>query len=879
MPRPARAPVARERLLTRLGGPLAPVTIVSAPPGFGKTTLVAQLVSTRRDAVAWFQIDRLDSDPRRFVAHLIAAVQEEVPEFGADHLRDVLRREVGADHRDIVRFINAVSELHRPLILVIDDYHEVDNPAVHNLLAGLFDHQPAGLAIVMATRVEPPLPLARLRARAGLTEVGEQDLRFSDREALAFIREGLALDLEESLVTALNQRTEGWAAGLQLAGLSLRSTADAAAFIATFDSRDRLISDYLIQEVLDVQPPDVRQFLLATSILERMNASLAGAVVGVDDGQAILQSLERHNVFLVALDRQREWYRYHHFFADLLRRQLALQNPSLLAACHARASDWYAAHGLPGEAVDHALSIPDDERAAAILERDGWRMIAAMESRQVSAWANRIAEPTLFKTLNRLTVALTAHLLIGNDINRKWIDHAQQLARAGDTDGGWFANALAWARACALARDKHYADAARSLLSMVDPGETSASGSTRTLPSLGRAVAAYWRRDLELARGLLEHAMRVTLDASVGAMYFPAVLNLFEVLRLHGNAEEAALLLQQARLSAEKAGWAGTVGMGWLWYGDGERFYAANDLDAAAEAYRQAIDLTRFAGSNTVPLLATMRLAAIAHHRGDRAGALLTAHEVANTPHRRNASFISGLFDHRLVHMWLVLGRVDEAGRSLAPLALTADDEVDAAREEEHIEFARWLIDCRRGEAALPLLARMVAAAEAGGRSRSVVEIQTLLALARQQEGDIRKACVSLESAVQTAAGFRDHRLFLDAGADIIALLRRIREARRLKADAQWFVDALCGAARPSAAARHDELQASPQHAGEPLTRQELQVLRMLGTGYSNEEIGNALFISANTVKTHLKHVYEKLGVKNRSAAVSRAAALQLLKI
>jgi LuxR family maltose regulon positive regulatory protein len=468
--------------------------------------------------------------------------------------------------------------------------------------------------------------------------------------------------------------------------------------------------------------------------------------------------------------------------------------------------------------------------------------------------------------------------MIGNDINRQWLDHAEQLAVAGDGGGRGFANALAWVRACALVRDRRYADAARALSSMVDPGETSGNASLRTLPPLGQAVAAYWRRDLGLARGLLEHAMRVSLDAGVGAQFFPAVLNLFEVFRLQGDAEAAARLLQQARRAAEKSGWADTVGVGWLWYGDGERLYAANDFEAAVQAYRQAIDFTRFAGSNSVPLLATMRLAAIAHLRGDRTGALLMAHEVASTPHRPNASFIAGMFNHNLAHMWLVLGRVDEAGRTLAPLALALDDEVEAAREEEYVELARWQIACRRGEATLPLLARMVAAAEAGGRSRSVVEIQTLLALARQQAGDIKRACASLEAAAQTAAGFQDHRLFLDAGADITALLRRVREARRLPADAQRFVDALCGDAGPSAEAGQDGGR-GPQRAGEPLTRQELQVLRMLGTGYSNGEIGNALFISANTVKTHLKHIYAKLDVKSRSAAVSRAAALHLLEI
>jgi LuxR family maltose regulon positive regulatory protein len=875
IPRSVRAPVARERLLARLGQTLSPFTLVSAPPGFGKTTLVTQLAAAWRDAIAWFQIDRLDSDPRRFVAHLLAAVREGIPAFGSDHLHEVLQREVGADQRDIVRFVNAVNELDRRLILVLDDYHEIDNPAVHTLLAALLEHQPPGLAVVVATRTEPPLPLGRLRARGIITEIGTRDLRFDDREALAFVREGLALDIAEPLVMVLNQRTEGWAAGLQLASLSLRDSDDVAAFVAAFDGRERLVTDYLVQEVLERQSPEIRQFLLATSILERMNGSLSAAVSGAGDGQALLQHLERQNLFLVALDRQREWYRYHHLFGDLLRRQLALQNPEILATCHARASDWYVAHGRLREAMEHALTIPDDERAAALLEQGGWRMIETLESRQVSAWAHRIAEPALLRSLDRLAIALTADVLIGNDINPRWLDRAEELVAGDEGTAPAHANLLAWVRSCALARERRYAEAARAF-SIVDTSDPSGPASLRLVAPLGHATVAYWERDLERAPRLFEHAIRVSLDAGAAVMFFPAVLNLFEVLRLRGEALAAAHLLQRARTQTQESGWTHTVGMGWLWYAEGEQAYAANELDAAEAAYRQAIDLTRFAGSNTVPLLAEMRRAMIAHLRGDRAGALVMANEVAGTTHRPNSSFVAGLFDRMLTHMWLVLGNAEEAGRRLTTLELAPDDEVDAAREEDYIELARWYIARRRGSTILRMLARMLLAAEAGGRARSVVELQTLQAVARQQAGDLRQACASLEAALQAAAGLRDHRVFLDAGGDLAPLLRRVGQQPGLSADVQRLVDTLRDDPGMSAAVDRDPNALN--RAVEPLSRQELQVLRMLGAGYSNQEIGKALFISGNTVKTHLRHIYAKLDVKTRTAAVSRAAALHLLE-
>jgi LuxR family maltose regulon positive regulatory protein len=861
MPRFARAPIRRERLLARFGDAPSPFTLVSAPAGFGKTTLVTQLVSAREEPVAWFQIDRLDSDPRRFIAHLLAAVHEEIPAFGRDHLGEVIQREVGADQRDVVRFVNAIGGLDRRLTLVLDDYHEIDNPAVHPLVATLLDHQPPGFAVVMATRHEPPLPLARFRAKGLITEIGAQDLRFDDREALTFVRDGLALDIE--------------AAGLQLAGLSLRDAEDVDAFIASFDGRERLVTDYLVQEVLDVQPPEIRQFLLTTSILERMNASLSAAVSGVADGQAVLEHLERHNMFLVALDRRREWYRYHHLFGDLLRRQLGLQDPVLHAASHARASDWYAAHGLVREGAEHALAIPDDERAATMLEQNGWTMIEAMESRQVSAWAHRIAEPVLSRNPDRLAIALVADILIGNDINRRWLERAEELIAGAEATHRGHANLLAWMRSSALARDRRYADAARVFSTVVDTGDTGVIVLLRTLPALCHATAAYWERDLERATRLLENSIRKSLDAGVGAMYFPAVLNLFEVLRLRGDPQAAANLLDRARVQAEQSGWTHTLGTGWLWYGEGEQAYAVNDLDAATSGYRHAIDLTRFAGSNTLPLLAQMRLATIAHLRGDRSGALLMANEVAGTTHRPNASFLAGRFERMLAHMWLTLGNVDEAGRVLAAIGLASDDTISAAREEEYVELARWHIARRRAKGILPMLARMLIAAEAGGRTRSVVELQILQTAALQQEGDLRQACVVLESALRTAVQLRDHRMFLNAGRDIAALLRRVGRQEGLPADVQALVDALLD--DPSMS-ETGQPPLSPGPIAEPLSRQELEVLRLLGAGYSNAEIGRALFISPNTVKTHLRHVYEKLGVKTRSAAVSRAAALHLLE-
>lgn len=371
--------------------------------------------------------------------------------------------------------------------------------------------------------------------------------------------------------------------------------------------------------------------------------------------------------------------------------------------------------------------------------------------------------------------------------------------------------------------------------------------------------------------------MRAALEAGAGSMFFPAALNLFDVFRLRGDAEAAARVLERASLQARQAGWAGTLGVGWLRFAEAESFYASNDLDAAAVAYRDAIDATRFAGSNTVPLLAAMRLAMIAHLRGDRAGALVMANEVAETAHRPNASFVVGMYTPMRTHMWLVLGNLDQAERDLTSLGLAPGDEVGGALEHDYIELARWYVARRRGSSVRSMLGEMRRAAEAGGRTRSAVDIQILQALVRQQEGDLRQAGTLLESALRTAAGFRDRRIFLDAGPGVAPLLQRVRRQRQVAAEVEPLLDALCGDLGAADAAGLGPRASEPEV--EPLSRQEVEVLRMLGGGYSNREIGAALFISVNTVKTHLRHIYAKLGARTRTAAISRAAALRLLEL
>ena len=418
VPARRRGLVARSRLTERLGraGESA-LTLVSAPAGFGKTTLLTDwLAATRGDGrtTAWLSLDLSDNDPALFWAYCIAALRTAAPGIGESALA-LLSSTGSPTEAFVVTLLNDLAALSDEVVVVLDDYHVIDETQILNGMAFLVEHLPAQIRLVIASRADPALPLARLRARAELVEIRAADLRFTLGEAAAYLNEVMGLQLTPGDIATLEGRTEGWIAALQLAALSMQGRDDVAGFIAGFAGDDRYIVDYLVGEVLERQPEPVRSFLLHTSILSGLNGSLCDAVTGADGGRVMLEALDRGNLFLVPLDDRRLWYRYHHLFADVLRARLLDEQPDQVHELHRRASDWYARHGDQSTAIGHALDGEHFERAADLIEMAARPAFRARQEATFRRWLEALPEE-LFRVRPVLAIALVAAHMVRGDI-------------------------------------------------------------------------------------------------------------------------------------------------------------------------------------------------------------------------------------------------------------------------------------------------------------------------------------------------------------------------------------------------------------------------------------------------------------------------------
>jgi LuxR family transcriptional regulator, maltose regulon positive regulatory protein len=898
-PRPGFLP--RPRLLERLAEATAlELVLVCTPAGFGKTSLLGDWARRRQRPVAWLSLDEGDNDPARFWRHVAAALDRVRPGV-AERVAGLLRPPTPPSFEGLVTaLINELATQREQVLLVLDDYHLVEAQPVHASLAFLVEHLPPGLRLVLASRADPPLPLARLRARGQLAELRERDLRFTAEEAAALLREAIGPDLPDATVTALLARTEGWAAGLQLAILSLRGQADVAGFVEEFSGSHRYVLDYLTEEVLDRQPDQVRNFLLEASVLERLSGELCDAVTGRTDGQAMLEQVERANLFLVPLDEVRGWWRYHQLFADLLRARLEREQPERLPGLHQAAAAWSEQHGLVDDAVRHAMAAGDTLWTARLLERHLDELLLRGENATVNRWLTALpaeltgARPRLLLTQARLT------LVSGRLEAVDGLLDAAERAFAAATDEpyepsvGRAASLLVNVPA-AIAQDRAFlavvrGDAeqasafARRALAELDEGEWMLGSIAR-----GHLAMAEW------LRGRLPEAERAL--ASTIARWRAAgerflAMRLIELLgyvqRGQGRLDAALATYRQALEIAAAPGRPALPAAGMAYVAMAEVAYQRGELATALEDVTKGIELCR--RFVEAPALATglVTLAWIRQAQGDRAGALEAMDEAGRVGPSPDVTALLNPVPAQRARLLLAQGDIAAAARWTSQRGLDPEDEPSYQREPEHLVLARVLLAEQAPEQALRLLERLHDLAAGQGRVGSVIEVQALQACALAASGDEQGALTALAGVLRLGGPEGYVRVFVDEGAPMASLLDRLaapgqREQVATTANVPPDYLARLLASFPPAAV------GTPQLAGravagplpglvEPLSERELEVLALLATGRSNQQIADELVVALDTVKKHVSHILDKLGAANRTQAVARARQLELLR-
>ncbi len=890
VPKPRHALVTRPRLRERLRrGAESRLILVSAPAGFGKTTLLAEwLDETAGDdrCVAWLSLDPADNEPASFWTYVVTALQTAVPGLGSGALELIASTPLPTE-LVLSTALNELAATPKSVWLVLDDYHVVDSHDVRDGMIFLLEHLPPHVHVVISTRADPDLPLSRWRVRREMTEIRSSDLRFTVEEATAYLNEVAGLDLAAEDVTALERRTEGWAAALQLAALSLQGREDVSAFIARFTGDDRYIVDYLVEEVLRHQSAAVRGFLLRSAVLDRFTGPLCDALTDRSDGSDgsdMLLTLDRANLFIVALDDRREWYRYHHLFADVLRARLLAEQPDLVPLLHRRASQWYESHDLAEEAVRHALAAQDFDRAAHLMELAVPTIRRNRHEALLLGWLKALPDDVVRRSPvlsvfygdmllaageldaveYRLDTAERALAAVPHGSAPPWAD-TEELRTLPATIAIYRAS-LAQARGDVAGTVEH----ARRALSLAGPNDHLARGGAAGFLGL----AAWAQGDVSSALETFTQAVASLHAAGNLVDELSSTVMLADMWLAAGRPSTARTLYERALQATQAHGGPVLRATPDLHVGLSELDYDVGDLLGAERHLEKAAELgepTSMVQGRFRWFVATARVADARGNPQEAIALLDQAQQFYRAGFFPEVRPIAAL----KARVWIRRGNLSQAADWARERGVSASDEASYLREFDHLTLVRLLIAQHRAEPdpatlgrVLLLLARLHEAAETSGRAGSLVEIRMLSALAHDAQGHRPQALQALGLAwVQAPEPDGYVRLFLDEGAPFVELLR----AAEQQGIAGRHPRRLLGLST----ARDGEGTGTRQHpataSAESLSDRELQVLRLLDSELSGPQIARELFVSHNTLRTHTKHIFTKLDVTNRRAAVRRA--------
>ncbi len=838
-------------------------TLVSAPAGFGKTTLVSAWVAEADRPSAWLSLDEGDNDAVRFLSYFVAALQKVDPQIGRSMQSLWQSPEPAQPEALWIALANDIAVTPHPLLMVVDDYHVIHSMQIHQQLASLLDHLPQQMHLVILTREDPPLPLSRLRARGQMSEVRQADLRFSLQEAALFLNANMGLGLTPDDVAVLEARTEGWIAGLQLAALSMRQTDDIPGFVQSFAGSNRYILDYLTDEVIERQPPDVREFLLQTSILERLSAPLCDAVTGRDNSHGILLALEQGNLFLIPLDESRQWYRYHSLFAELLRHRLRTEvGAEATKMLHQRARQWYAEHGSLEEAIRHALAAEDWQQAAALINVESSTMLNRGEVATLLRWMGSLPEEVI-RANPQLCCDYAWPLVLSGQIKagKSYLHVAEEAAPHNpDLQGQIAATRVHIARAQGDMRG--VVEWSGRALSLLPPGDLGG----RAVVALGLGMGHWYLGHVEEAGRAFQEADRAGRQSNNFHVVMYAQTFLGRIRACRGQLRRAVLHYQQgAELGAQQP----PTALGYMDWGTIR--YEWNDLIGAVQDVERAIELSQRGGAPDITASAQVQLAVIRLAQGDVTAALGTLEEAEQTARAVGpGAVIHARLAASAVQTALALGDLNMAQHWAQRLGDRPD--FFAFYPLLRLTPVRLLLARgQRGQAAEQAQAAQALATRAGWHY-GAIETLLLQALAAPA---LDQALVYLKDALSRAEPEGYVRTFVDKGPPMAALLREAA----VRGMAPKYVGTLLAAfAAPAGALPEDARPGiAEQPLPEPLSERELEALSLVAEGLGNQEIATAMLISLNTVKTHLKSAYAKLGVHGRREAITRARELKLL--
>jgi LuxR family maltose regulon positive regulatory protein len=915
--------VPRLQLIDRLSQGLKlghKLTLVSAPAGFGKTTLLSEWLAGLRAVtankhhienlqlimssvaaseiphrLAWLSLDEGDNDPVRFLTYLVTALNQAEgieSDIGKGALGMLQSPQPPPVESILTSLINDIAASPDSIILVLDDYHLIDSLPVDNVLTFILEHLPAQMQLVIATRIDPNLPLSRLRARGQLTELRASELRFSSSEAAEFLNRAMNLDLSAEDIITLESRTEGWIAGLQLAAISLQGRQDSASLIESFSGSHRFVLDYLIEEVLEQQSESVQTFLLQTTILDQLTGSLCDALTDNSNGQATLGMLERANLFIVPLDNDRCWYRYHHLFADLLRQRLLQTQPERLPALHRRASEWYEENGFVDEAIEHALHGEYFERAAYLIEDQYCVNYERNDQSLLQGWLAELPEELVISRPQ--LIVLRVWILF----NRGQLDAAVQNLQVADKllDPDRDRDPISPSDRGQLSKMDRKILAGR--VAIIRSFLASYSGDTPGIISYARQALEIlphqeleWRSAAYLAlggayasMGQMESAREARSNAlaigrASGDTYYLTIvyLDLAETLRQQGRLREVIDICERRLKIAEENGFSESELVGWLLGIWGEVLVELNDLDGAINRAEDGVKLATRGLDVLYEVMSKLYLVRVLFSSGKLSDAEEVIQSMENPArHYEIPQWALSPLSAWQARIWLEQGELKLASQWVEDHQLDAYVEPVFQDEITHAMFARILIAQGRLDEADNLLQRLLEAARSGGRTSRVIELLILQSLATQTAGDTPGALSTLEQALLLGQTEGFIRTFVNEGPPMARLLY---EALSSEISSKYVRQLLAAFPTPEPQQAEASQTLDPDAEWvEPLSERELEVIQLIAEGLKNQEISERLFLSLNTVKAHNRNIFSKLGVNSRTQAVARARALGILK-